>query len=66
MTWRGVWWIGFLLLFLIFQHFILGGSEERCVRLIHSSPVACSGLGGVLDAEADGSTICVSPATVPP
>ena len=39
---------------------------DQCVSLIHSSPEVCVRIGGVIDVEGDGETVCVIRTKTPP
>lgn len=46
--------------------YVRASTIEKCAELVHEDPALCRSLGGLLDAEADGSTLCVFTCTVPP
>ncbi len=60
-----IWFLGtitFGMYFLLENH-----QYNTCERLIHTKETMCNRLGGVLDVESDGSTICLlTRSTIPP
>lgn len=40
--------------------------RHDCGKAIHTSPRLCAELGGVMDNDGDGSTVCLFTCTIPP